>query len=137
MNSGTNVGAIIFGVIFGVFFIGIFTFNLLMFFSPKLRGKFMGRQMKATKYMLDSSKETLSDIATTGVKIKKGVLDKNEEDLKNIAQKSADIEKGAIKTKARAVREGLLKDDGTVFCKHCGKEISADSKFCKYCGKEQ
>lgn len=97
----------------------------------------MGRQMKATKYMLDSSKDTISDIATTGVKIKKDVIDKNEEDLKDIAQKSADIEKGAIKTKARAIREGLLKDDETVFCKHCGKEIAADSKFCKHCGKEQ
>ena len=97
----------------------------------------MGRQMKATKYMLDSSKDTLSDIATTGVKIKKDVIEKNEGDLKEIAQKSADIEKGAIKTKARAVREGLLKDDEAIFCKHCGKEIPADSKFCKYCGEKQ
>ena len=119
-----------------IFFVS-FTFALLMIFSPKLRGKFMGRQMKATKYMLDSSKDTISDIATTGVKIKKDVIDKNEEDLKDIAQKSADIEKGAIKTKARAIREGLLKDDETIFCKHCGKEIAADSKFCKHCGKEQ
>ena len=123
-------------VILVIFFVSLI-FSLLMIFSPKLRGKFMGRQMKATKYMLDSSKDTISDIATTGVKIKKDVIDKNEGDLKDIAQKSADIEKGAIKTKARAIREGLLKDDETVFCKHCGKEIAADSKFCKHCGKEQ
>ena len=128
-----NVMPVVILVLFFVFLI----FALLMIFSPKLRGKFMGRQMRATKYMLDSSKDTISDIATTGVKIKKDVIDKNEEDLKDIAQKSADIEKGAIKTKARAIREGLLKDDETVFCKHCGKEIAADSKFCKRCGKEQ
>ena len=128
-----NVMPVVILVLFFVFLI----FALLMTSSPKLRGKFMGRQMKATKYMLDSSKNTISDIATTGVKIKKDVIDKNEEDLKDIAQKSADIEKGAIKTKARAIREGLLKDDETVFCKHCGKEIAADSKFCKRCGKEQ
>ena len=26
---------------------------------------------------------------------------------------------------------------GQIFCKHCGKQIDADSKFCSYCGKEQ
>lgn len=132
-----NGWVIVPAIIFGVFFVGMFIFSMLMFFSPKMRGKFMGRQVKSMKYMMDSSKDTLSDIATTNVKIRKDILDKNEDDLRDISRRSADIEKDAIKTKARAVREGLFGDEETKYCKHCGKEIPADSAFCKYCGKKQ
>ena len=51
----------------------------------------MGRQVKSMKYMMDSSKDTLSDIATTGVKVKKDILDKNEDDLRDFDRKISEV----------------------------------------------
>lgn len=88
-------------------------FGILLVVSPKLRGKIMSTQVKATKYMMDESKE----------------------DLKSIADDTADVSKDAITTTTRAIKKGFTKD--TIYCKHCGSEIDSDSKFCKSCGKEQ
>ena len=42
----------------------------------------------------------------------------------------------AAKEIAKGVKEGVA-DGETMFCKHCGALIDADSKFCNKCGKEQ
>ena len=42
----------------------------------------------------------------------------------------------AAKEIAKGVKEGMANDE-TMFCKHCGAIIDADSKFCNKCGKEQ
>ena len=100
-------------IIVPIFVLVIWVFAIAMIFSPKLRAKFMGKQIKATKYMMDE----------------------NEEDLRSIANKNADISKESIETTVRAIKRGITEDE--VFCKYCGKSIDSDSKFCKNCGKEQ
>ena len=95
-------------------FIGIvFVFVIAMFISPKFRGKMMSRQIKAGKYMMEESKE----------------------DIKSISDNMAYATKDGIKTTVGAIKEGLKGE--SIFCKHCGSSIDADSKFCKKCGKEQ
>ena len=129
--------SMIFAIIFGVVFVAIFIFSILMIVSPKFRGKMMARQMKSAKYMLDAAGNDMTEMAAKGAKIARTATEKSKDDLAATAQMKADIEKEAIKTKARAVREGLFDDSSEMYCKHCGKEIPTDSKFCKYCGKEQ
>lgn len=90
----------------------VFVFVILMFISPKFKGKFMSRQIKATKYMVDESKE----------------------DIKSISDDMAYATKDGIKTSVRAIKEGLTNDNS--YCKYCGCQIDADSKYCKKCGKE-
>lgn len=127
-------------IIVSIFSAAVFIFVFAMLLSPKLRGKFMSRQVKAMKHMVDYSKEDMEDLnATLGsvsVKSKKRILDENEEDLMDMATREANISKEAIKTKARAVKEGFTSDD-FVYCKHCGAQIDTDSTFCKKCGKKQ
>lgn len=94
--------------------IAVFGFVIALMFSPKLRGKMMSTQVKATKYMMDESKE----------------------DLKSVTDGMAYATKDGIKTTTRAIKEGLM-EDNNIYCKHCGSEIDSDSKFCKKCGKEQ
>lgn len=104
------------GVIFvvvPVIAILIFVLTFAMIFSPKLRGKFLGNQIKATKYMIDEHKSDIIDIST------------------NMAEASRE----GIKITTGAVREGLMGD--YIYCKHCGSSIDRDSKFCKNCGNEQ
>ena len=98
--------------------IALFIFLLVMVFSPKLQGKLMSRQFKAVKHMVDESKGDLESISTT----------------------MADVTKKGIKTRTKAVTEGIkegFSEEETMYCKHCGETIDADSAFCKKCGKEQ
>ena len=90
-----------------------FIFTFTMMFSPKLRAKFMGQQIKTMKYMLDE----------------------NEEILKELNTKGANVAKDGIEIKARAMKNGL--SSSTIYCKYCGESIDADSKFCKNCGQGQ
>lgn|SRR5574344_1062123 len=117
----------------------IFAFSFLMIISPKIRGKFMSRQLKANRYMMENSKKDLEQMGAMAgnlaVNMKKNMLDQNEDILKDMATREANIEKDAIEIKAKAVKEGLKKD--SIYCKHCGQLIDSDSKFCKSCGKEQ
>lgn len=120
-------------------FIGcVFVFTFAMILSPKLRGKMMSRQIKSMKYMIDESKETIEDIATSmgdiSVNSSKNIIDNHEEDLKNIVNKSANIMENGIETTVRAIKKGLT--NNPIYCKHCGKKVDADSKYCKHCGKE-
>lgn len=126
-------------IVVPIFVVSIFIFVFAMILSPKLRGKMMSRQIKAAKYMLDESKNDLTDMIETGgdifVNASKNILDEHESNLKNIVTKSADVTKDGIETTVRAIKDGITKDK--VFCKHCGNSIDDDSKFCKHCGKEQ
>jgi len=115
----------------------VFTFALM--FNPKLRGKFMSNQIKATRHMIDESKDDLQEMGTTisniAIQIKKYVMDTQENILKDLSTRKANISKENIEIKARALKKGLSSD--TIYCKHCGQLIDNDSTFCKHCGKEQ
>ncbi len=120
--------------------IGItFIMTIALMVSPKLRGKLMSRQIKATKHMMDYSKEDLKDILSTsadiGINVEKEILDNNEETMRENATRKANINKKGIEITANAIKEGL--NGSKIYCKHCGKLIDEDSKFCKSCGKEQ
>lgn len=116
-----------------------FIFTFAMMLSPKLRGKVMSRQLKATKYMMDESKNDLTDIATiagnVSINSRKNILDGNEDTLRDMSTRTANINKEGIEITTRAIKDGL--SSNSIYCKHCGKSIDEDSKFCKFCGKEQ
>ena len=103
-------------VIIGIFAFAIFIFimTFVFIFSSKARGKMMSKQVKATKYMMDESKDDISSISTN----------------------LADATKDGVETTTRAIKKGLT-DDEVIYCKYCGSKIDKDSKFCKDCGKEQ
>ena len=116
-------------------FVGfIFTFALIL--SPKLRGKFMSKQIDAANHMLKESRNSLSDLAGTTLDIKKNILSENGDMLKEMYTKEAEIEKEGIKIRTRAFKEGFG-GAGTIYCKNCGAVIDSDSNFCKSCGKKQ
>ena len=79
--------------------------------------------------------KTLTKLNEIAINAQNNSINNNEEKLRNIYNKTADIRKDAIKTTAYAFKSGLTQDE-TIFCKHCGASIDADSKFCKSCGKE-
>ena len=113
MNFGAMKGiTIAFIAITSVLVLVGIVFTCLLIASPKLRGKLMSKQIKATKYMVDETKDDLTHLANVG----------------------ADISSEAITKTTRAIKKGL---SDTKFCKHCGTEIDVDSKFCNSCGKEQ
>lgn len=103
----------IFFIIVPILVLIVFIITFVGIISPKFRAKMMGKQIKATKYMVDELKDDIRDINT---------------DL-------ADASKDAIRIKTGAVRDGFM--GNYIFCKHCGSSIDSDSKFCKSCGKEQ
>lgn len=90
--------------------------------------------------MMDYSKDDLASIGKTagdvGIKTAHEVLKGNEETLKDLATTSAKINKEGVEITAKAIKDGLTKED-TIYCKYCGYPIDKDSKFCKHCGKEQ
>lgn len=108
------IGFQIITVIVFILTFGIIGFVIALMISPKLRGKWMSKQVKATKYMVDESKEDIHDITTN----------------------MADASKEGVETTVRAIKKGITEDED-IFCKHCGAKIDSDSKFCKSCGKEQ
>ena len=91
----------------------VFILTFAGIISPKFRAKMMGKQIKATKYMVDELKDDLRDINTN----------------------LADVSRDSIRMRTSAIREGLTGDYS--YCKHCGSSIDSDSSFCKKCGKEQ
>lgn len=121
-------------------FIGIgFIFTFAMMFSPKLRSKMMGQQIKSLKYMMEDNKDDISDIVsnagTASINAKKRIMDEHENTIRDLNTREANTRKDSIQITARAIRDGLLGEKQ--YCKHCGEFIDADSKFCKVCGKEQ
>ena len=127
-----------------IFIGGMFIFVLAMFFSSKLRGKMMSKQIKATKHMLDYTKEDLQDLMTTtasmGIDTEKAILDKNEDTLRDNTIRKANINIEGIEITTKAIKDGLSSgsdNKNTKYCIECGKKIPTDAKFCLYCGKEQ
>lgn len=116
-----------------------FIFTIALMVSPKLRGKWMSKQIEATKHMMEYSKDDLKDILSTTksveVNAEKEILDNNEEIMKNNVTRKANINKEGIEITAKAIKEGLI--NNKVYCKYCGKLIDSDSKYCKVCGREQ
>lgn len=120
----------------------VFIFVMINMFSPKARGKMMSKQIEAMKHMTDYSKDDLESMMTSlgnvSANVQNNIITQNEDILRNVATKQADINKEAVKTTVSAIREGFTgESNSTIFCKHCGSVIDADSKFCKKCGKEQ
>ena len=116
-----------------------FIFTIALMVSPKLRGKWMSKQIEATKHMMEYSKDDLKDILSTSksveVNAEKEILDNNEEIMKDNVTRKANINKEGIEITAKAIKEGLT--NNKVYCKYCGKLIDSDSKYCKVCGREQ
>ena len=73
------------------------------------------------------------EIAKARAKTLRYIQEENKEDLTAIANNSAEIMSEAVSKTANAVANGAQK---TMFCKHCGASIDADSTFCSSCGKE-
>ena len=114
-TENAMAGSQVIFIIVGIFVLLTFIAIIALAFSPRLRGKIMSSQIKGVKY----------------------AVDKSEKDIHDISSKTANATADGIKTTTRAIRDGLLKDDETIYCKHCGKQIPADSKFCQSCGKAQ
>lgn len=116
-----------------------FIFTIALMVSPKLRGKWMNRQIKATKHMIKYSKEDLKDIISTSkdveINAEKEVLDNSEDIMKENIIRKANINKEGIEIATSAIKNGL--SNNKIYCKYCGKLIDGDSKYCKVCGKEQ
>ena len=73
------------------------------------------------------------EIAKARTKTLRYIQEENIEDLTAIANNSAEIMSDAVSKTANAIANGVQK---TMFCKHCGAKIDADSTFCSRCGKE-
>ena len=95
----------------------------------------MTNDMKQLTKMMEDSKDELSDLMKTGIELKKQFMEENEADLKEISKEEAEIKKEGITITAKAIRDGLKKEERR--CKECGKLIDEDSNYCKHCGKEQ
>ena len=74
-----------------------FIFTIALMVSPKLRGKWMSKQIEATKHMMEYSKDDLKDILSTSksveVNAEKEILDNNEEIMKDNVTRKANINK--------------------------------------------
>lgn len=134
-------GVYMFDIIFvitGIFIGFTFVFVILMFVSPKLRGKLMSRQVKALKHMTDYSKKDFEDInynvADASMNANKRLMEDNYDDLEDMASMNANINKDAIYIKSKAIKDGL--SSSKIYCKYCGNKIDSDSKYCNYCGKK-
>jgi hypothetical protein len=73
------------------------------------------------------------EIAKARAKTLRYIQEENKDDLTAIANNSAEIMGDAVSKTANAIANGVQK---TMFCKHCGARIDADSTFCSQCGKE-
>jgi ribosomal protein L40E len=73
------------------------------------------------------------EIAKARAKTLRYIQEENKDDLTAIANNSAEIMSDAVSKTANAITNGAQE---TMFCKHCGARIDADSTFCSRCGKE-
>ena len=128
--------------VFNIFFIlmllltiAVIGFVIALMFSPKLKSKMMGRQLKATKQILDDNKETIKDIhnlqADILVESTDNILDKHEKTIKKNVNKLADISEYPIEKAGNALKKGL---SNTKECPECGKMNSENAKYCQECG---
>lgn len=73
------------------------------------------------------------EISKMNAKSIKYVQEENKNDLKDIATSHAEIHSEAISNTVNTIKDSI---NDTMFCKHCGEKIDANSTFCKYCGKK-
>lgn len=122
-----------------IFIALVFIFIIAMIFSPKLRGKMMSQEIKATKHMLDYSKADLKDIiktsADTKITSQKEVLDNYEDIIKENTIREANINADKIEILSKALKDGLTKEKK--YCQECGHTIDIDAKYCSNCGHKQ
>lgn len=94
-------------VVVPVLIVCTFIFTFVMILSPKARGKWMARQLEATKYMMEASKDTMKDIGKASAEVQHDIIKENQDTMKETADMQADIHKDAIKTTAKAIKDGL------------------------------
>ena len=99
------------------------SFMIGMFMMPF--GFFLGVSCLVMGFKPEITKHT--------IKTTKYIQKENQEELKEIVSTVSEIHLEAVTATAQAVREGL---NQTIYCKHCGQKIDADSQFCKHCGRE-
>jgi len=133
-RSSFSIFNIIF-VIMLLFTIAFFIFVILMIFNPKIRSKMMGRQLKATKMILDDNKETIKDIANLqadiAVESTDNILNKHDKTIEKNMTKMANMSAESIETTARSIKKGISK---TKQCPECLKFNEENAKFCQECG---
>lgn len=134
-----NGGFVVFMIIGVLMFLCVFAFAMMMMFGTKMKSKLLSKQLKSLNMATDMSKKDIENMMANlegaSISAHKGVVAEHEEDLKDIADTTARASKDAVETTARAIKKGLTTDE-SIYCKHCGASIDADSKFCKSCGKE-
>ena len=135
--DGFTFGKIIFigaTVFIGSTFICVFA----MFFSPKLKGKIMSREISAFKHMMNYSKNDVKNIkenmGNISIDSEHDILMQNKNKIKEINNIYYETKKDSIKNTIKDIK-GELKNG--CYCKFCEKKIDTDSKYCKNCGKRQ
>lgn len=74
------------GVLIFIITIVVFIFVFILMFNPKIRGKFMSKQIKATKYMMDDSKDDIQDVSTNLAKATKDSIEITTRAIKKVLQ---------------------------------------------------
>ena len=67
----------------------------------------MAKQLEATKYMMEASKDTMKDIGKASAEVQHDIIEENKETMKETADMQAEIHKDAVKTTAKAIKDGL------------------------------
>ncbi len=135
--DGFTFGKIIF-IVATVFIGSTFIFVFAMFFSPKLKGKIMSREISAFKHMMNYSKNDVKNIkenmGNISIDSEHDILMQNKNKIKEINNIYYETKKDSIKNTIKDIK-GELKNG--CYCKFCEKKIDTDSKYCKNCGKRQ
>lgn len=135
--DGFTFGKIIF-IVATVFIGSTFIFVFAMFFSPKLKGKIMSREISAFKHMMNYSKNDVKNIkenmGNISIDSEHDILMQNKNKIKEINNIYYETKKDSIKNTIKDIK-GELKNG--CYCKFCKKKIDTDSKYCKSCGKRQ
>ena len=135
--DGFTFGKIIF-IVATVFIGSTFIFVFAMFFSPKLKGKIMSREISAFKHMMNYSKNDVKNIkenmGNISIDSEQDILMQNKNKIKEINNIYYETKKDSIKNTIKDIK-GELKNG--CYCKFCEKKIDTDSKYCKNCGKRQ
>lgn len=135
--DGFTFGKIIF-IVATVFIGSTFIFVFAMFFSPKLKGKIMSREISAFKHMMNYSKNDVKNIkenmGNIAIDSEYNILTQNKNKIKEINNIYYETKKDSIKNTIKDIK-GKLKN--SCYCKFCEKKIDTDSKYCESCGKRQ
>ena len=127
--DGFTFGKIIF-IVATVFIGSTFIFVFAMFFSPKLKGKIMSREISAFKHMMNYSKNDVKNIkenmGNISIDSEHDILMQNKNKIKEINNIYYETKKDSIKNTIKDIK-GELKNG--CYCKFCEKKIDTDSKL--------